>query len=148
MPSIYFSGSISGGREDVALYSRIVNHLRSMGHHVLAGEVTNQGVTQEGEGLDATAIFKRDLGWIEEVAVAGGMIVAEVSRPSLGVGYEIAVARYHFDMPVICLWRAAHSKRCSAMIAGDHGIHLIEYRADNEASMLERLGEAIQKSGK
>jgi len=140
---VYFSGSISGGREDVELYRRIVEFLRSQGHRVLAGEVTNHGITHEGEILDPHAIFERDLRWIEEVAAEAGVLVAEVSKPSLGVGYEIAAARYQFGMPVICLWRRAYSRRCSAMIAGDPGVRLLEYREDDEASMLARLSEAL-----
>jgi nucleoside 2-deoxyribosyltransferase len=139
MLTIYFGGAISGGRADVGHYRRIVEALRAEGHRVLAGAVASEDVSAQGEALDAAAIFLRDLGWIEEADV----LVAEVSVPSTGVGYEIATARYRYGRPVICLYRAEHTKRCSAMVAGDSGIELIAY--DDAAEMLLRLRDALAK---
>ena len=68
-----------------------------------------------------------------------GLLVAEVSRPSHGVGYEIAAARYRFGIPVICLWRPAFTKRCSGMIAGDEGVRVLEYTDETVGEMLTRL---------
>lgn len=148
MPTtIYFSGSITGGREDAALYRRIVDHLRSRGHRVLAGAVAAPDLGHEGEALASGAIFDRDLAWIEEAAAAAGVLVAEVSRPSIGVGYEVATARYRFEIPVVCLWRPAWSRRCTAMVAGDAGVQLIEYGDDTIAEMLERLDAALAALG-
>jgi hypothetical protein len=143
--TIYFSGSISGGRHDVAVYRRIVDFLVERGHRVLAGSVAADHVGAGGETLESTAIFDRDLGWIEESARANGILVAEVSVPSTGVGYEIALARYHHGMPVICLYRPAYTKRCTAMVAGDRGIELIEYTDDAFEVMLERLASAVAR---
>ncbi|HYM61571.1 MAG TPA: hypothetical protein VEZ11_11845 [Thermoanaerobaculia bacterium] len=143
MATIYFSGSISGGRHDLPIYLRIVQLLEERGHRVLAGAVTSQHISAGGEGLTSEAIFERDLGWIEEVAVAGGVLVADVSLPSTGVGYEIAVARYRFNMPVICLYRPAHTLRCTAMVAGDRGITLVEYREDALAEAIDRIEAAL-----
>ena len=125
--TIYFSGSITGGREDAPLYKRIVDYLTSRGHRVLAGSVAEQHLGKEGEALEPKVIFERDMSWIAECARDGGLLIAEVSKPSSGVGYEIAAARYLHKMPVICLWRRIHTPRCSAMIAGDSGIRLIVY---------------------
>src|ERR1700759_3784610 len=109
MPTtIYFSGSISGGRGDRALYRQIVDALGACGPRGVAGAVASETVSDGGEAMTPAAIFARDLAWIEEVAAAGGVLVAEVSMPSLGVGYEIAAARHRFAMPVICLYRPAH----------------------------------------
>jgi hypothetical protein len=141
--TIYFSGSISGGREDAALYRRIVAHLVEDGHRVLAGMVTSEAVGDGGETLSPVEIFRRDMRWLEEVAEAGGILVAEVSRPSHGVGYEIGAARYRFGIPVICLWRPAFTRRCSGMIAGDEGIRLLEYTDDTIGEMLARLSAAL-----
>jgi len=137
--TIYFGGAISGGRADVAHYRRIVSALEEDGHRVLAGAVASEDVTAHGEALDPCAIFTRDLQWIEQADV----LVAEVSMPSTGVGYEIAAARYRFGRPVVCLYRAGHTKRCSAMVAGDSGVELIEY--EDPAEMLIRLRAALAK---
>lgn len=137
--TIYFSGSISGGREDRTMYRRIVDALENAGHRVYAGAVTSESIDAKGEPLEALQIFERDLGWIDEVARAGGVLVAEVSRPSVGVGYEIAAARYRYNLPVICLYRPAFTSRCSGMIAGDRDIQLIEYTEDVFDAAVEQL---------
>ncbi len=128
--TIYFSGSISGGREDLAMYRKIVAALEDAGHHVFAGSVTSELIGVEGDPLEAVQIFERDVSWLEEVASRDGLLVAEVSRPSIGVGYEIAAARYRFNIPVICMYRPAFTKRCSGMVAGDPSIRVIEYTAE------------------
>lgn len=143
--TIYFSGSISGGRQDVALYRRIVEALEGRGHRVLAGAVASEHTGMGGEGLDAATIFLRDLAWIDEAAKEQGILVAEVSVPSTGVGYEIGVARYVHAIPVICLYRPAYTKRCTAMIAGDPGIDLIPYEEADLEGMLNRLFEAVER---
>jgi nucleoside 2-deoxyribosyltransferase len=137
MLTLYFAGAISGGRDDVALYREIIAALEADGHRVLAGAVAAEHVTASGDALDSHAIFDRDLGWIAECDI----VVAEVSKPSIGVGYEIATARYHFGIPVICLYRKAHTSRCTAMVAGDRGIELIEYQAVPD--LLPRLLAAL-----
>jgi nucleoside 2-deoxyribosyltransferase len=137
--TIYFGGAISGGRADVGHYRRIVDALAADGHRVLAGAVASEDVTAHGEALDPRAIFERDLAWIAEADV----LVAEVSVPSTGVGYEIAAARYRFGKPVICLYRAGHTRRCSAMVAGDAGVELLVY--EDSAEMLARLRSSLSK---
>jgi len=137
--TIYFAGAISGGRGDVAHYRQIVAVLERDGYRVLAGAVAAEHVGAGGESIEAPAIFDRDLGWIADADV----LVAEVSVPSTGVGYEIATARYRHSIPVICLYRPAYTKRCSAMISGDRGIDLIEYTETTE--MLSRLRSALAK---
>ena len=147
MSTIYFSGSISGGREDVETYRMFVAELQRAGHTVLAGMVTAQHVGAEGESLSGDEIFARDMNWIEEASRSGGMLVAEISRPSTGVGYEIAAARYLYRMPVVCLYRPAFTKRCSGMIAGDSGIELIEYSDATKAEAVAKLLEIVNKGG-
>ena len=140
---IYFSGSISGGREDVDLYRAVVENLRGAGHHVISGEVTNPDLHGGGEPGDDEEIFARDLAWIEEISRVGGALVAEVSTPSTGVGYEIAAARYRFHIPVVCLYRPGRTQRCSAMVAGDPEITLIRYVETDMPGLYRRLSEAL-----
>lgn len=137
--TIYFGGSISGGRGDLEQYKMIVAALEADGHRVLAGAVAAEHVTDGGEPLGGRAIFERDLAWIAQADV----LVAEVSTPSTGVGYEIATARYKYAIPVICLYRPAFTKRCTAMVAGDAEIVLIEY--DDAGTMLARLRAELAK---
>lgn len=145
--TIYFSGSISGGREDLAIYRRIVAALEDAGHHVFAGSVTSELIGVEGDPLEAVQIFSRDVAWLEEVASREGILVAEVSRPSIGVGYEIAAARYRFNIPVICMYRPSFTKRCSGMVAGDPSIRVIEYTADLFEAAVAELVRTVETPG-
>ena len=137
--TIYFSGSISGGRADLPLYQRIVETLEAEGHRVLAGAVAAEHVGAGGEILHPPDICARDLGWLDEA----DLVVAEVSVPSLGVGYEIAYATRVRRIPVIALYRRAWTQRCSAMISGDPGVQLLEY--EDPAAMLPELLESIRR---
>ena len=127
------------------MYRRIVEALEGEGHRVLAGMVTSPSIGDGGEALSSPEIFRRDMAWLEEAAAAGGVLVAELSRPSHGVGYEIAAARYRFRIPVIGLWRPAFTRRCSGMIAGDEGVELIEYTDETVDEMLGRLSAALRE---
>ncbi len=114
---IYLSGSISGGREKLAAYIRIKEFLESRGHQVTSPQTADPSVTSKGEGdfNDSQTIFKRDIRQIN----GSNAMVAEVSLPSLGVGYEIAYALGR-GMPILCLYDLEHpSHRISAMIAGN-----------------------------
>ncbi len=137
--TIYFSGAISGGRADLVLYQRIVGMLTAEGYRVLAGGVASERVGVGGEPLDPPDIWARDLGWVDEA----DLVVAEVSVPSHGVGYEIAYATRVRRIPVIALYRRAWTERCSGMIAGDPGVQLLAYE-DPEA-VLSDLLESIRR---
>ena len=137
--TIYFAGAISGGRADVAHYRRIVAALEADGYRVLAGAVAAEHVGAGGEALTSCDIFDRDVGWLAEADV----LVAEVSMPSTGVGYEIATMRYRYGKPVVALYRPAYTQRCTAMVSGDRGIELIEY--DDADALLGRLRGALSK---
>jgi 2'-deoxynucleoside 5'-phosphate N-hydrolase len=135
---IYFSGSIIGGRQDVAIYRQMIDALEQDGHRVLAGAVAAEHIGDGGEALALSDIFARDLRWLDEC----DLVVAEVSTSSHGVGYEIAYARWARRIPVIALYRRVRTRRCSAMIAGDPGVHFIEYAQVGE--VLESLREAVR----
>jgi nucleoside 2-deoxyribosyltransferase len=140
-PTIYLAGSISGGRGDVPLYRRIAETLTASGFEVLAGAVAAEHVGAGGEALEPCFIFERDITWLS----SADLIVAEVSTPSTGVGYEIATARYRYGIPVIGLYRRGTTTRCSAMVAGDGGIALIDYSDETTESMLERLLDTVNR---
>ncbi len=133
--TIYFSGSITGGRGDVALYRKLIDALEDEGHRVLAGAVASEHVGAGGEELSRREIFERDIRWLDEC----DLLVAEVTMPSHGVGYEIAYARWQRRIPVIALTR----RRCSAMLEGDPGVELIEYADVSEA--VSRLVESVRR---
>jgi hypothetical protein len=109
---IYFAGSIRGGRTDSHKYAELIDHLKRYGT-VLTEHVGSPDLTSQGEGLPKREIYKRDISFIKEAE----LMVAEVSTPSLGVGYEIAKAT-EANIPILCLFCEDNSTSLSAMIEG------------------------------
>lgn len=121
---IYFAGSIRGGRDDKELYADIINVLSTHGE-VLTEHVGNKKLTAFGEdGPTDEYIYKRDMGWLKETDV----VIAEVSTPSLGVGYELAKAE-EWGKKILCLYRETEGKRLSAMVAGSGTLEIKKYKS-------------------
>lgn len=118
---IYFAGSIRGGREDKELYKEIVQLLSRHGT-VLTEHIADKNLTEIGETLDSRKIYERDMDWLIEA----DFIVAEVTTPSLGVGYEIAKAE-NMARRILCIYRNNGIKKLSAMIDGNPNITKREY---------------------
>jgi len=128
---IYFAGSIRAGREDVDLYHRIIAHLKQYGE-VLTEHVGDYCLSAEGQSqLTDKYIHDRDLEWL----LSSDVVVAEVTVPSLGVGYEIATAVKE-KIPVIGLFRKNEGRHLSAMIRGSGGVNTIDY-CDLETALSE-----------
>ncbi|MFT4759077.1 MAG: nucleoside 2-deoxyribosyltransferase [Paraglaciecola sp.] len=120
--NIYFAGSIRGGRNDQALYLKIIDHLKQYGT-VLTEHVGDAKLTASGEtGPSDTYIYERDMEWLRSSEI----IVAEVTTPSLGVGYELGIAEA-LGKKVVCLYRETKGKRLSAMIGGNAYYHVMKY---------------------
>ena len=112
MKKIYFSCSITGGRVDEPIYTAIVDDLQARGHEVVNSHLARQGVVLLEQRMDPREVYQRDVFWIKDCDA----VVAEVSTPSHGVGYEIALA-LTLRKPVLCLYR--QSARVSRLITGN-----------------------------
>jgi len=126
---IYFSGPIRGAIADRATYRIIVDHLKDYGT-VLTEHVVEADEYDKSE-LDDRMIFKQDLEWLNSADV----LVAEVSSPSLGVGYEIGKAE-EYGIPVLCLYNELGERRLSAMIEGNDYLVVQRYRTVQEATKI------------
>lgn len=140
MTAIYFSGSISGEAGDAAWYAEAVRSLRAAGHHVYADPYL---CGDARSGAPAEEIFERDMAWLREVAAQRGVLIADVSVPSLGVGYEIAVARYELKMPVYAVYNSDSPFKLSAMVRGDTAISILEYSVDLQSYIIGQLIETL-----
>ena len=130
---IYFAGAIRGGRDDQHLYFEIVRQLSAYGR-VLTEHVGDSGLSGLGEDGSDREIHDRDIAWLREV----DCLVAEVTTPSLGVGYEVGRAS-EWGKPVLCLFRRSSGRALSAMIAGSDALTLREY--ESAAELGEIFGE-------
>ena len=125
---IYFAGAIRGGRKDAEFYFNIIHYLERFGD-VLTEHVGSTELSEKGElsRID-NDIFQRDLSWLQ----SADAVVAEVSTPSLGVGYELGIAE-KLKIPVLCLYRPIKGKRLSAMINGNKKFQCQAYSGLDEA---------------
>ena len=94
---IYFCGSIRGGRNDAQLYHDLIEYLKTIGK-VLSEHVGRLDLVDERE-IPPCQIHDRDLVWLKSADV----VIAEVSTPSLGVGYELGRA-VEMGKPILCLF--------------------------------------------
>jgi len=126
---IYFGGSIKGGRSKVEDYKKIVDYLKTIGI-VLDEHVADPNLQSSGESITSTEIYNRDVSWINECDI----LIAEVTVPSLGVGYEIGYAE-SLNKRIICLYQ--NDESISAMIKGNNSITHISY--DDVDELLTKL---------
>jgi len=119
---IYFAGSIRGGRDDAELYAELVDELQQYGT-VLTEHVGDEDLSDEGqeEPSDRT-IYEKDIDWLERAEV----VLAEVTTPSLGVGYELGRAEAE-GTDVLCLFREDADVMLSAMVAGNPDLPVVRY---------------------
>ena len=119
---IYFAGSIRGGREFQKYYSMIISHLKNYGS-VLTEHIGDPGLDDSGEeNLNDHEIYQRDRDWIIE----SDLIVAEVTNPSLGVGYELGLGEA-LGKKILCLFYSGNKHPVSAMVAGNASFHVEQY---------------------
>ena len=128
--NIYFAGAIRGGRNDWQFYHEIIRLLSHYGT-VLTEHVGNSELAISGEDRPDREVHDRDLGWLRN----SDYLVAEVTTPSLGVGYEIGKAT-EWGTPVLCLFRGGSDRKLSAMIAGSGGVTVSTYNDITDAGQI------------
>lgn len=128
--NIYFAGSIRGGRQDQAIYAEILSLLQRHGtvstEHVAAVDDPSRG-----DQLPSDAIFHRDMRWLAQADV----VIAEVTTPSLGVGYELARAEVA-RKPVLCLYRLIEGRQLSAMVEGNVNFTTRHYESVDDVAAI------------
>ncbi|MEK7664300.1 MAG: nucleoside 2-deoxyribosyltransferase [Patescibacteria group bacterium] len=133
---IYFAGSIRGGRDDKELYLQIINRLRKYGE-VLTEHVGNATLSHLGEDHTNEYIYNRDMDWLNN----SDIVIAEVTTPSLGVGYELGKSEN--QKPILCLYREQEGKSLSSMISGNKNMQVEKYK---NLSDIEEIFEQFFKN--
>ena len=128
---IYFAASIRGsGGIDPGTCRKFVDRLRRHGR-VLTEHICDAVVKNDfDEGTDKE-IYERDIRWLK----SADAVVAEVSLPSLGVGYEIGKAE-EWGKPILCLYCTNSPGKLSAMINGSENLTVKKYGDLSEALVL------------
>ncbi len=129
--TIYFCGSIAGGRDFLDTYIKIVRYLQSLGHAVPTEHIIDPHVLDGEKKLTARDVYQRDVTWLSGADCA----IAEISNPSLGVGYEIG---YALDKGKKVLAMYQKGLFVSRMITGNphSNLTVVEYETDKEIQSL------------
>ena len=132
--NIYFACSITGGREFESAYQEIVAALTADGHEIPTSHLAQSEVLENERNLMPRDVYERDVNWIKDCDT----LIAEVSVPSHGVGYEIGFA-LNIGKPVLCLYQK--DKRVSKMITGnsDPALTINAYSDTEEAISQARV---------
>ena len=142
--NLYFACSLTGGRQDEGAYGVIVSHLKGAGHEIPTAHLADPGVMELEKVSAAEDIYERDTQWIKGCIA----LIAEVSTPSHGVGYEIAYA-LGLSKPVLCCYREGVT--VSKMLLGNdsRGLTVKNYQNEDELRKLldQFLAEVPTKSG-
>jgi nucleoside 2-deoxyribosyltransferase len=110
--NIYFACSITGGRKDETKYQLIVDTLLKDGHTIPTAHLSQQDVAELESIVAPEEVYLRDTSWID----ACDALIAEISTPSHGVGYEIAYA-LNQGKQVLCIFK--RGKPISKMLSGN-----------------------------
>ena len=132
---VYFAGSIRGGREDAAVYKRIIDYINAtdtvLTEHIGLGNLSVTTRTKE----DDEHIYECDTEWIKLSEV----LIAECTNPSHGVGYELAYAEAR-NIPVHIFYDKRKAN-ISAMLNGNAYFKVYPY--ENEAEIYPVLDKIL-----
>ncbi len=122
---VYCAGAIKGDSSYRERYQEMVNIVKDEGHSALS-ELNPE--FHSAFPLNENQVFQRDIKWIEN----SSLMIAEISGPSLGVGFEISYALYVMEIPVLALYDSAVDQ-VSAMITGcDSELLYVKRYTDSE----------------
>jgi 2'-deoxynucleoside 5'-phosphate N-hydrolase len=110
--NIYFACSITGGRDFEGSYQVIIAALLADGHVIPTAHLAGAEVKALEAIVSPREVYERDVAWIEDCEA----LVAEVSTPSHGVGYEVAYA-LSLGKPVLCIYQ--EGQPISKMLSGN-----------------------------
>lgn len=101
-------------------YKQIIALLKRKGHDVVSEHVASSKLEEDEAKRTDEEIFKSDIGFIDECEC----LVADVTVPSIGVGYEICYA-VSKGRRVLCIYK--EGTNASAMVLGNERVILIPY---------------------
>jgi len=125
---IFFAGSIRGGRSMLPVYIRIVDILKKQGHKVVSEHVASVDLEKIEAKITDEEIFNNDIGYVNECEC----LVADVTIPSIGTGYEICYA-VSKGKKVLCIYR--EDANVSAMVRGNNNIISVSYKNMEELEL-------------
>ena len=124
--NIYFSGSIYGGRQKLDTYKKLVKELAKYGT-VLNEEVADDNVLVKEANVSDKDVFESLVNRLKQA----DLIFAEVTVPSLGVGYELGYADSQ-NKRIVCVYDKTVTPKVTTMLRGNEKLKIIPYTDINE----------------
>ena len=118
---IYISGSIYGGTQKIETYKVLIKALEKYGD-VLNQQIADENTIENEKYQKDEEIY----GDLEKKLYSADIIFAEVSIPSLGVGYELGFAD-KLGKKIIAIYDKTYVDKVTTMIRGNKRINLIPY---------------------
>jgi nucleoside 2-deoxyribosyltransferase len=132
---IYISGSIYGGREKVETYKKLISNLETYGE-VFDKQIAEEKVIENEQFQNDEEIFLE----LEKNLKSVDVLFAEITIPSLGVGYELGLADA-LNKKIIAIYDETITPKVSTMIRGNKRIKLISYKKIDE--ILDNLDKIL-----
>lgn len=123
---IYMSGSIYGGTQKIETYKKLIKALKNYGE-ILDDQIADENTIAKEEFQNDEDIYKD----LESKMKIADIIFAEVSIPSLGVGYELGFAD-KLGKRIMAIYDEIYTPKVSTMIRGNKRIKLISYKDISE----------------
>ena len=133
---VYVSGSIYGGRQKVDVYKKLIAKLETFSE-VLNRNIVEDDVLEKEAMVSDNDTFKD----LENKMRKADILLAEVTVPSLGVGYEIGFCDM-IGKRIVAIYDKNDIEKVSTMIRGNERIKLIPY-TDIE-QIVENLEEILK----
>ena len=133
---IYISGSIYGGTQKIETYKCLIEELEKYGE-VVDKQIADPNTIANEAYQEDEEIYKD----LEEKLINADIIFAEVSIPSLGVGYELGFAD-KLGKKIIAIYDENYTPKVSTMIRGNKRIQLIAYK--NIQEIFDKLDVLLQ----
>ena len=135
---IYMSGSIYGGTEKIDTYKKLIEALKNYGE-ILDDQIADENTIAKEVFQNDEDIYKD----LEAKLKIADVIFAEVSIPSLGVGYELGFAD-KLGKRIIAIYDETYTPKVSTMIRGNKRIKLIPY--NDIAEIIDNLDEIVKNN--
>lgn len=124
---VYFACSVRDDKDDEEAYIALSRHIKARST-LFTGSMSGEQLTSQGMPKSSSSIWATDLDW----AKASDAIIADVTCPCLGVGYQLAKAE-EWDKPILALFRSDDTQKLSPIIAGSPKIQTVHYTTLDEA---------------
>jgi len=134
---IYCAGPIRGDVTYQKYFTKVIDYIEGLGHSVLSEFSHKFSSTIP---LTDKQTYKRDLKWID----GSKLMIAEISGPSLGVGFEIAYALFQRKLPVLAICNS-EVQNISSMLTGCDSTLLTIQKYRDEDDMKKIVKNYISK---